>query len=303
MFTLDLFGFRANWSPFYLGSLLIILAVYYLLVFKYYPSFKNSERATTKQAIFFTSGIIVLYAVKGSPLDLLGHITFYAHMIQMATLYLVVPPLLILGVPNWIWRGVINKPVIKPLFSFMTKPLIALILFNGFFSFYHIPLIFDVIKTDMWLHAAYTSLMFGFAIVMWWPLLNVLPEKQSLSGVKKIGYIFADGVLLTPACALIIFADAPMYATFSDPNAWAKALELCVPVSTLSTLNLSGPEMFSSLTLLEDQRLGGVIMKIIQEIVYGVVLAYSFFSWYHSEQEKEREELALYRQQHPQPTK
>jgi len=303
MFSLDLFGFRANWSPFYLGSLLIIVAAYYLLVFKYYTGFKNSERGTTKQAIFFTSGIIVLYAIKGSPLDLLGHITFYAHMIQMATLYLVVPPLLIFGIPNWIWRGIINKPIVNPLFSFMTKPLIALILFNGLFSFYHIPLIFDVIKTDMWLHAAYTSIMFVFAIIMWWPLLNVLPEKQSLSGVKKIGYIFADGVLLTPACALIIFADAPMYATFSDPNAWAQALQLCVPISTLSTLNLSGPEMFSSLSLLEDQRLGGVIMKIIQEIVYGVVLAYTFFSWYHSEQEKEKEELALYRQQHPQPTK
>ncbi|WP_404331371.1 cytochrome c oxidase assembly factor CtaG [Mesobacillus maritimus] len=303
MFSLDLFGFRANWSPYYFVSLMIVLAVYYLLVFKYYPRFKESERVTSKQAIFFTTGIILLYAVKGSPLDLLGHITFYAHMIQMASLYLVIPPLLILGVPNWIWRGIINNPIIKPVFSFMTKPLIALVLFNGIFSFYHIPLIFDVIKTDMWLHAGYTSIMFLFAIVMWWPLLNVLPEQQSLSGLKKIGYIFADGILLTPACALIIFADAPMYATFSDPNAWAQALALCVPGSTLSMLNLSGPEMFSSLTLLEDQRLGGVVMKIIQEIVYGVVLAYTFFSWYNSEREKENEELALYRQQHPQPSK
>lgn len=303
MFSLDLFGFRANWSPYYFVSLMIVLAVYYLLVFKYYPRFKKSERVTSKQVMFFTTGIILLYAVKGSPLDLLGHITFYAHMIQMASLYLVIPPLLIFGVPNWIWRGIINNPIIKPVFSFMTKPLIALVLFNGMFSFYHIPLIFDVIKTDLWLHAGYTSIMFLFAIVMWWPLLNVLPEQQSLSGLKKIGYIFADGILLTPACALIIFADAPIYATFSDPNAWAQALALCVPGSTLSMLNLSGPEMFSSLTLLEDQRLGGVVMKIIQEIVYGVVLAYTFFSWYNSEREKENEELALYRQQHPQPSK
>jgi putative membrane protein len=303
MFSLDLFGFRANWSPFYFVSLVIVLAIYYLLVFKYYSRFKESEKGTSKQAVFFTTGIILLYAVKGSPLDLLGHITFYAHMIQMATLYLVIPPLLILGLPNWIWREIINKPIIKPLFMFMTKPLIALVLFNGIFSFYHIPLIFDVIKTDMWLHAGYTTIMFVFAIVMWWPLLNVLPEKQTLNGLKKIGYIFADGVLLTPACALIIFADTPMYATFSDPNAWAQALALCVPGSTLSMLNLSGPEMFSSLSLIEDQRLGGVVMKIIQEIVYGVVLAYTFFSWYNSEQEKEKEELALYRQQHPHPTK
>jgi putative membrane protein len=302
MFSLDLFGFRANWSPFYLVSLVVLLAVYYLLAYKFYPRFKGGKPGDIKQTTFFTMGIVLLYVVKGSPLDLLGHITFYAHMIQMAVLYLVIPPLLILGVPVWLWRAILSKPVVNHLFTLLTKPLIALILFNGLFSLYHIPLIFDVIKTNMWLHAGYTSMLFIFALLMWWPLLNILPERQSLTGLKKIGYIFADGVLLTPACALIIFADTPMYATFSDPNAWGQALALCVPTSTLASLNLSGPEMFSSLSLLEDQRLGGVLMKIIQEIVYGVVLAYTFFSWYNSEQEKEKEELALYHQQHPQPT-
>ncbi|SEN30759.1 putative membrane protein [Mesobacillus persicus] len=302
MFSLDLFGFRANWSPVYFVCILLILAFYYLIVFKYYPRFKGGQKATAKQTTYFTVGIILLYVIKGSPLDLLGHITFYAHMVQMATLYLVIPPLLIFGLPDWLWRNLINTRVIKPLFAFITKPLIALILFNGMFSLYHIPLIFDVVKTDMWLHAVFTSVLFIFSIAMWWPLLNVLPEQQSLSGLKKVGYIFADGVLLTPACALIIFAETPMYATFADPTAWGQALALCVPPSTLATLNLSGPEMFSSLSLIEDQRLGGVLMKIIQEIVYGVVLAYAFFSWYNSEREKEKEELALYHQQQPRTT-
>jgi putative membrane protein len=301
MFSLDLFGFRANWSPFYLLALMLILAAYYLIVLKHYRRFEGGTRGTNKQIAFFTMGIVLLYVVKGSPLDLLGHITFYAHMIQMAALYLIIPPFLILGMPNWLWRSVLNKPVIKPIFAFMTKPLIALVLFNGFFSFYHIPLIFDVVKTDMWLHAAYTSMLFVFAIAMWWPLLNVLPEHQTLSGLKKVGYIFADGVLITPACALIIFANTPHYATFSDPQAWAQALELCVPASTLAGLNLSGPEMFSSLSLLEDQQLGGVLMKIIQEIVYGVVLAHAFFSWYRSEQEKEpaEDEYTMYQAPRP----
>ncbi|MCQ6281626.1 cytochrome c oxidase assembly protein [Bacillus sp. EB600] len=39
-----------------------------------------------------------------------------------------------------------------------TRPIFALILFKGFFSFYHVPLIFDVIKTNVWLHSGYTSL-------------------------------------------------------------------------------------------------------------------------------------------------
>ncbi|MEI2355182.1 cytochrome c oxidase assembly factor CtaG [Mesobacillus zeae] len=283
MFSLEMFGFRALWSPYYFLVLAAILAGYYLIGYKYFSRF-NGEKTTPLQAVFFTAGMVLLYIIKGSPLDLLGHIAFYAHMIQMAFLYLVIPPLFIFGIPHWIWRRVLNLRVIKPVFTFLTKPLIALIVFNGMFSFYHIPLVFDVIKTNMWYHAGYTSILFVFAVAMWWPLINELDEYKTLTGIKKVGYIFADGILITPACALIIFADGPMYATFSDPRAWAQALELCVPAATLSSLNLSGPEMFSSLSLLDDQQLGGVLMKIIQEIVYGIFLAHTFFSWYRSEQ-------------------
>lgn len=284
--SLEIFGFRALWSPYFFTFVLLVLAGYYLVTVKYRTKFKNSEPLTRRQGIYFTIGMAVLYVVKGSPLDLMGHLMFYAHMIQMAVLYLVIPAFVILGIPQWIWRAVINYKGIKPLFRFFTKPLIALILFNGVFSIYHIPDVFDIVKTAMLPHAAYTIMLFFLAVFMWWPIINELPEEATLSGLKKVGYIFADGVLLTPACALIIFADTPMYATFSDPNAWAQALQLCVPSSTLASLNLSGPEMFNSMSLINDQQLGGVAMKIIQEIVYGIVLAQIFFAWYKKEQEE-----------------
>lgn len=282
--SLEIFGFRALWSPYYLIVLCVLVACYFFVTIKYRSYFKQSEVLTKKQSLYFVSAIVLLYVVKGSPIDLLGHIMFYVHMIQMAILYLVIPILFIYGIPPWIWRTVLSLPVIKPLFGFFTKPLIALILFNGVFSFYHVPDIFDIVKTDMWLHAMYTSVLFLLAIFMWWPLVNQLDEYETLNGLKKVGYIFADGILLTPACALIIFADTPMYTTFSDPNAWASALELCVPSTTLAALNLSGPEMFNSMSLLEDQQTGGVLMKVIQEVVYGVILAQVFFSWFKKEQ-------------------
>lgn len=286
MLSLDIFGFRALWSPFFFLVLVLILIGYFLITVKFRERFRNSEPLTRKQGTIFTLTIILLYIVKGSPVDLMGHIMFYAHMTQMAILYLVIPPMLIIGVPQWVWRSVLQQPIIKPAFKFFTNPLIALILFNGMFSLYHIPDVFDVIKVDMWLHAIYTSVLFLMAIFMWWPLVNQLEDYQTLSGVKKVGYIFADGILLTPACALIIFADVPMYATFSDPSSWMQALELCVPASTLAGLDLSGPEMFNSMSLIHDQQLGGVLMKVIQEIVYGYVLAQIFFSWYRKEQKE-----------------
>ncbi|WP_442599366.1 cytochrome c oxidase assembly factor CtaG [Neobacillus sp. D3-1R] len=267
-------------------SLIVITILFFLVTHFKRDLFKGSEPLKRSEGVLFITAMITLYLTKGGPLDLMGHLMFYAHMIQMAVLYLVIPPILIVAIPNWIWRKVLNLTFIKPIFTFFTKPLIAIILFNGLFSFYHIPLIFDAIKMNMWSHAGYTVFLFIFAIFMWWPLMNRLPEYQSIGGLMKVGYIFGNGILLTPACGLIIFADNPMYATYSDPSAWMQALSLCVPGATLASLNLSGPEVFNSMSLLEDQRLGGVIMKIIQEIVYGVVLAQTFFSWYRKEQEE-----------------
>lgn len=281
--SIDIFGFRALWSPYFLVSLILVIVSYVLLVSKFRHKFINNEPVGIKQQALFITAIVLLYVIKGSPLDLLGHIMFSAHMTQMAFLYLVVPPLLIMGIPEWLWRYILHVPLIKGMFNVFTKPLFALITFNALFSFYHIPLVFDFVKTDMLLHAGYTILLFISAIFMWFPLVNQLPGRASLSGVKKIAYVFGSGILMTPACALIIFATDPLFSTYSDASAWLVAMELCVPASSLSGLTLSGPEMFNGLPIMDDQQLGGVLMKIIQEIVLGVTLGYIFFAWYRKE--------------------
>jgi putative membrane protein len=288
--TLDIFGFKALWSPYFLLTLIAITVGYFVLTTKYRSLFLDSKPLTKTQGSLFLFSMILLYAIKVSPIDLLAHLMFWVHMIQMAVLVLVVPPIFILSIPNWFWRKLFTIRAINSVFLVLTKPLIALIVFNGLFSFYHVPMIFDHVMQNVWLHAGYSILLFIVATFMWWPLLNQMPEHQTLSGLKKVGYIFADGILLTPACALIIFADTPMYGTYSDPNVWGQVMSLCVGSANFQSLNLSGPELFSSISLLHDQQLGGVLMKIIQEIIYGVILGHVFFEWYRKDQaDSERE--------------
>lgn len=297
--TLDIFGFRALWSPYFLAAIIVITIAYFLITVKYRHLFKGSEPLKPVQGILFGTTMILLYVIKGSPLDLMGHIMFYAHMMQMALLYLLIPPIVILAVPEWIWKRLWSMKIINRLFSFFTKPLLALLLFNGMFSMYHMPLVFDQVKTDFWLHAVFTSVLFLFAVFMWWPLINKLDEQSSLSGLRKVAYVFASGVLLTPACALIIFNDQPMYAAYSDPQVWMEAMALCVPAGMLASLSLNGPEMFASMSLLHDQQLGGVLMKIIQEIIYGTILARVFYEWYRKDQEEAEEQQLAVLNPHP----
>ncbi|HZH60218.1 MAG TPA: cytochrome c oxidase assembly factor CtaG, partial [Metabacillus sp.] len=225
--SFDIFGFRALWSPYFIVVILVITALYFMIIGPWRAKFKESSPVPLKQQILFILGILLLYVSKGSPIDLLGHIMFSAHMTQMAILYLAVPPLLILGIPDWLWKAILYRKIIKPVIKVFTKPIVALIFFNGVFSLYHVPLVFDFVKTDPLYHSFMTTLIFFGAMCMWWPLLTTLPEWKSLSGIKKVGYIFADGVLLTPACALIIFAKDPLYLTYSEPQAWLTALQLC----------------------------------------------------------------------------
>lgn len=299
--SFDIFGFRALWSPYFIVVILVITALYFMIIGPWRTKFKESSPVPLKQQILFVLGVLFLYISKGSPIDLLGHIMFSAHMSQMAVLYLVVPPLLILGIPDWFWKAMLYRKIIKPVIKVFTKPIVALIFFNGVFSLYHVPLVFDFVKTDPLYHSIMTTLIFFGAMCMWWPLLTTLPDWKSLSGIKKVGYIFADGVLLTPACALIIFAKVPLYLTYSEPQAWLTVLQLCVPADMLSGLNLTGPEMFNTLPLVEDQQLGGVLMKIIQEIVYGSILAYIFFQW--ARREREKDEIDLKKTFSPDPIK
>ncbi|MDN3014887.1 cytochrome c oxidase assembly factor CtaG [Paenibacillus sp. BSR1-1] len=291
MLSLDIFGFKALWSPYFLVILAFLTAGYFILTTKFRSLFPGSEPLTKKQGLLFFASMVLLYAIKGSPIDLLAHLMFWVHMIQMAALVLIVPPIFIYGIPTWVWKKLFSVSVINSLFKIFTKPLIALILFNGLFSFYHVPIIFDHVMQNIWLHAGYSILLFVVAIFMWWPLINQMPDHQTLSGLKKVGYIFADGILLTPACALIIFADTPIYATYSDPHVWGQVMSLCVGTANFDSLNLSGPELFSSMSLIHDQQLGGVLMKVIQEIIYGLMLGHVFFEWYRKDQAESDREL------------
>lgn len=283
--SLSIFGFRALWSPYFFLFLVLVTILYFLLTKKWRSRFEGNEAVTKRQITIFLSAIVLLYIVKGSPMDLMGHILFSVHMAQMALLLLVIAPLFIIGVPNFLWKKVFSYPKIAAVIRFFTKPVISLIAFTIMFSLNHYPLVLDTIKLSLPLHTAFTLTLFLSALFLWWPIFNTLPGEPQLHGLKKIGYVILSAILLTPACSLIIFADVPVYETYSSGEAWLKAMALCVPAGTLSGLTISGPELFTSMPTLYDQQLGGIIMKVIQELLYVFIIGKIFITWYRDEQE------------------
>lgn len=261
----DPLGFWSLLSPTTLLLTVLVAVVYFLIIGPLRSRFPDSQPATKKQKTLFVTGLIIHYLAAG-PVDAYGHLLFSAHMFQMSLFYLIVPPLFLLGIPAWIWR-LLWKGKRKPLLRFLTYPLITILGFNGLVSVYHLPVVFDAIMSDpVWMTLAHVILTVA-AFMMWWPIACPVPELDRLRPLQKMAYIFGDGVLLTPACALLAFSNTLLYDTYAH-----------------------APQVFAVLQPVDDQQLGGVIMKIIQEVAYGSVLAYTFFQWVRKQREDDEKE-------------
>jgi len=263
--------------------MLLLTVVYLLVVGPLSDKVKGAKPVSWMKKAMFIVGMFMLYLAQGGPVSLLGHMMFSFHMLTMALSYLVAPPLIMMGIPDWLWRVLLKVNPLRSL-KFLAKPVVAALLFNGLFSLYHIPAIHDYVMLHFNVHRLYYLVLFVTAMLMWWTLLNPLPESQKGSSLGKMGYIFLNMVLLTPACGLIIFASQPMYTTYSDPNVWAQAMGYCISGDPLAMLEkFGGPTFFNLMSPLVDQQVGGILMKFIQEIIFASILAYVFFHWYKKE--------------------
>jgi len=290
MYGLADFGFAAKWSPYFAAFVLLAGAAYFWLIGpgrkRWFP---EAAPVSTRKKLWFVGGLAALYAAFGSPIDLMGHYMFTFHMLSMALGYMAAAPMLLVGVPDWLFRRFADVPAAR-LVRWAVHPFPALVLFNLLFSLYHFPKVHDYIMTHYAVHVLYYVALMVTAWTMWYPVLCPLPERDRLLGLRKMFYLFGNSLLLMPACALIIFSNTPMYGTYNDPLQWAVAMGFCIPQGAQFVLeNFPGPHALQWTDALTDQRTGGLVMKMIQEAVYGGALVYVFRQWYRTENPKRRD--------------
>ncbi|MFC5649379.1 cytochrome c oxidase assembly factor CtaG [Paenibacillus solisilvae] len=284
MLGLQYFSFEDLWSPWFFFFMAALVILYFYLAGpwreKHVP---NAPRATAMQKSLFVSGVVLYYFVQGGPLELLGHLMFTFHMANMSISYLIVPPMILLGIPQFMWRMMFSGNAWKKL-SWAMHPILTLVLFNMLFSIYHVPGVHDYVMTHFVIHRIYYLVLLITSFMMWWQIACPVPEWNRLTDLRKMAYIFANGMLLTPACALIIFSSTSMYATYNDPQVWAQAMGYCVSGDpSVMLAKFTGPSFFNLMEPAEDQQLGGIVMKLVQEVMYGAILAYVFYNWYKKE--------------------
>src|SRR5690554_2636674 len=96
---LENFSFNEIFRPLLLLWYVAAAVGYFYLIGPLRHRFKDSAPVKSKEKFLFLFGLFLLYFSMSGPLNVLSHIMFSAHMLQMAIAFLFVPPLLLLGLP------------------------------------------------------------------------------------------------------------------------------------------------------------------------------------------------------------
>lgn len=251
------------WNPLLVLTLVAIFAIY-VRVMKRMPSNMDTG-ISLKKKLAFLSGLIAAYAALAGPLAILANnLVLSAHMLQQSLMYVVMPPLVLLGMPIEFYRFLNDRVFNVSFLRILKSPWLHLLLFNLLWSFYHLPFIYEYILEHILLLEVVHVVINTSAFLMWIHVLAPEGLINRMSYVMKMGYMFANGMLITPACALIIFSATILYSSV-----------------------LEAPQLFLVPTPLDDQQLGGVIMKVVQEFSYSLVIGSIFVKWVKTEKETE----------------
>lgn len=215
---------------------------------------------TRRQATLFGLGVFTVWVAADWPMhDVSEGYLYSAHMIQHMLLSLVAPPLLLIGTPAWMMRRLLGRRGIA-VAKVVTRPLIALVLFNAIIAATHIPAAVELSATNEAFHFMAHAVLVGSAFCMWSPVVNPLIELPKLSYPARMFYLFLQSLVPTVPASFLTFGHTVLYDVYEhSPAMWG-------------------------ISALTDQRAAGLIMKIAGGFILWGVIAWYFFRWYSIEQ-------------------
>ena len=221
---------------------------------------------TKSQIQYFMFGWILLYIVKGTPYAIISNdYLFSAHVFQLSAIFFIVTPLLVLSLPSVFMHHYFWNYKMKFLITVFGHPWLTAIAFNGLFTAYLSPPIFNMLKENIVFMALAQIILMINALLMWWVIISPVPLVSNIAYLTRIAYIFFTSLLLMPiGIFLLVIQDAhyPFYEAVSG-------------------------ELIPMMTAVYDQQLAGGLLKITQLASYAYALLFIVMAWGRMEQAKE----------------
>lgn len=252
-----------NWEPTILLGLALLCGGYLYGVGPLRRKYHWAAEIDRRQAALFLAGALVILIALASPIDEIGdRYLFSAHMTQHLLLTLIMPPLVLLGIPGWLVKPWLEWRFIDSIARLITKPIPAYLLFNALFTAYHVPALYELSLRNDAFHIFVHLVLMATAVIAWMPIFSPLAELPRLPPPLQILYLFFAAIPPTILGALITFSTSVLYPTYAV-----------------------APRVFG-ISALDDQIGAGLIMWIPGSLVYLFVLTVVFFKWFGGDEER-----------------
>jgi putative membrane protein len=198
-----------------------------------------------------------------TPIDAMARTQlFLAHMFQVVFIITFAVPCILFACPDWLFSPVFDWPVTRALLKVLTQPVVASLLFNGVFIFWHLPPVYDqtLLPQGAYLYHLMLWSLFLVSFLNWWPLIGPNRQLHHMSYPAQIAFAFLDGEPLQLYAFIIVFTGVVLYPYH-------------VPAQFLSSY--------------ADQASAGALL-LVPGIVDFAVMSPLFFRWLREHEEKAR---------------
>lgn len=270
-----------EWRP----EVIIVIVVAGSLYFMGWRRLRRRSRhgqglATRWRLASYWGGLVVLGLALMSPIDVLGTQFFFVHMIQHMLLIMGAAPLLMVANPmpfmlwglptslrrrvgGWLSRLLHRKSSTRHYLRSFTNSGLVWMVYVFILLGWHDPSAYNATLRIRWIHDLEHITFFLAAMFYWWRITDAAPHIQKrMSRTAQIAYTLAaipPNMLLGVA---ISFAEQVIYTYYLDvPRIWG-------------------------IGVLDDQRLGGVIMWVPGSMMYIIVVLIIAARWLIEEEKK-----------------
>ncbi len=249
----DPWKFEANPEVYLLVVFLIAAYVYAMRVIGPRAVAHGQPVFTHRNVWCFTGAMVLLFTASTWPLHHIAEDYLYsAHMLQHMMLSYFMPPLVLLATPTWLLRLLVGTGRTWRVVTFMTKPVVAAVVFNVAVMVTHIPPVVNASVQSAPLHYALHLLLVLTAVLMWMPVVGPFHELRISDAAKPI-YLFLQSVVPTVPAGWLTFAEGVVYKHYNQPvRVWG-------------------------ISPTDDQQIAGAIMKIGGSFFLWTLVIFYFF--------------------------
>ena len=250
----DAWRFQFHPEVWLLVAALVGLGFYVVRVVAPVAAGAGTVAVTPRQRMCFIVGVALLWVSADWPMhDIAEEYLYSVHMVQHLLISFVVPPLLLMAVPEWLARLILvegsrTAKVIRRL----VHPLVAAVVFNALQGLMHWNTLVELSVRSGPFHYSMHLLMFASALAMWTPVVGPLRELH-LSEPAKMVYLFAMSIVPTVPAAWLTFAEGSVYPIYDHA------------------------QRLWGISVAADQQAAGAVMKVLGGFYLWTLIAIRFF--------------------------